>query len=152
MSNTEMTILLVRDTLPGNGLSPAHPFLHETVLNFSVDALTYPSPPSPQTGGHDPAYPRNKWFLIVETENTQACLSMQPYRNNRTGGNGVLVLQLMDNPLHTTPDLLYRQTYVCKSENLTGQDFLNVVLAHGWHKFELVNRRASGLFGRRFHM
>lgn len=149
------TFWLIHDTLSSNGVPKDHPFLLQTVLRFHVDALTHVNVKRSKDGVYketDETGPKNQWFLVIEGESLQACLSMQPCENRRTGAFGTLTLQIMD--CYRTPpaDLLFRQTYKCERDRLPTKAVLETVFFNSWHKFEIIPGASGFLHGRRHHM
>ncbi|EGX90772.1 hypothetical protein CCM_07192 [Cordyceps militaris CM01] len=154
--NWNDTFWLTHDTLYSNGVPRNHPILLQTVRRFHVDALTHVSSKSHRCRGPveltDNTSPKNQWFLVIEGETMQACLSMQPCENVRTGGCGILTLQIMDCYESTPLDLLHRQTYYCHRESLTAKAVLETLFFNGWHKYEMMPLESGFLCGRRYHM
>ncbi|KAJ6780662.1 hypothetical protein PWT90_01322 [Aphanocladium album] len=149
------TFWLVHDTLSSNGVPRDHPFLFQKVLRFHVDALTHVNfrrPKSCAGGEIADGAPKNQWFLVIEGDDLQACLSMQPCENRRTGGFGTLTLQIMECYITPPFDLLFRQTYVCERKHLTTKAVLETAFFNGWHKYEMVAAPSGFLHGRRHHM
>ncbi|KAJ3478269.1 hypothetical protein NLG97_g8627 [Lecanicillium saksenae] len=149
------TFWLVHDTLSSNGIPKDHPFLSQNVLRFHVDALTHANFKWSQNSTeneHQDAGPKNQWFLVIEGDTLQACLSMQPCENRRTGALGTLTLQIMECYTTVPFDLLCRQTYVCEREHLTTKAVLETAFFNGWHKYEMVTAPSGFLHGRRHHM
>ncbi|TQW00760.1 hypothetical protein V2A60_001809 [Cordyceps javanica] len=149
------TFYLIHDTLYSNGVPKSHPILLQSVRRFHVDALTHVSSKCLRHSDeleYSDAGPQNQWFLVIEMESQQACLSMQTYENVRTDGIGILTLQIMDCYESPPKDLLHRQTYNCHRENLTGKAVLETIFFNGWHKYELMPLESGMLRGRRHHM
>ncbi|PMB64724.1 hypothetical protein BM221_009565 [Beauveria bassiana] len=150
------TFWLVHDTLYSNGFPRNHPILLQSIRCFHVDALTHVS--SKLYGRRDyseynDSGPKNQWFLVIEGETLQACLSLQPCDNVRTGGCGTLTLQIMGCYERPPLDLLQRQTYHCLRERLTGKAVLETIFFNGWHKYQMMPSLEPGSpCGRRHHM
>ncbi len=150
------TFLLIHDTLYSNGFPKNHPILQQSVRCFHVDALThFCSERCRQSHGDkefDDAGPKNQWFLVIEGQTLQAYLSMQLCENIRTGGVGVLTLQIMNHYTLPPSDVLHRQTYHCHRKNLTLKAVLETIFFNGWHKYEIAPLESGFLRGRRHHM
>lgn len=152
---SEDAFWLIHDTLYSNGFPRNHPILLQSVRRFHVDALTQVSSKHgrrrvKKRNGN--AGPRNQWFLVMECDTLQACLSLQPCENVRTAGFGVLTLQTMDCSETLPSDLLHRQTYFCHRSNLTAKAVLETALFSGWHKYEMLPTDSGYLCGGRHHM
>ncbi|OAQ97051.1 hypothetical protein LLEC1_04789 [Akanthomyces lecanii] len=154
-STVEDVFWLIHDTLYSNGFPRNHPILLQSVRRFHVDALTHVRSKRGKrrvNKAEGDAGPKNYWFLVIEGETLQACLSLQPCENIRTGGLGILTLQIMDLSETMPSDLLHRQTYFCHRSNLTAKAVLETVFFNGWHKYEMVPSASGSLCGGRHHM
>ena len=151
---SEDAFWLIHDTLYSNGFPRNHPILLQSVRRFHVDALTHVCSKRGKrrvNKDYGVADPKNQWFLVIEGENLQACLSLQPCENIRTGGFGILTLQIMECSETTPSDLLHRQTYFCHRSSLTAKAVLETIFFNGWHKYEMMPTKSGSLCGGRHH-
>ena len=151
-NNCGDTYLLIHDTLPANGFAANHPILRQQVVRFHVDAFPLESDENARARQHEGIRAKNQWFLVIECEGLQACLSIQPLHNKRTGGCGTLALQLMGVYDPPPREILHRQTYRCLVKGLTGKAVLETFLFAGLHKYELVRNPMGAFDGRRHHL